>query len=109
MVRAMSECTVCPPWVECVHFEGTILWIGKRGHPELVKVQVGVHVAAAAFVVTQGSAIVACACSPEHPVLDGISLADFPPRGLFHDLDSARTELARRAELLRLEEPARGR
>ena len=25
-----SECTVCPPWVMCAHFEGQILWLSSR-------------------------------------------------------------------------------
>ncbi len=63
----MTECTVCPDWLErCSHFDGIIIWLGKMNNPRLLQTLVGHHAEDNGFVVCQGNAIVRCGCSPEH-------------------------------------------
>ena len=96
----LSECPVCPPWVECVHFDEQVLWLGDMHTPQPELEKFG-HRAAEGWQVSGPGVPFPCSCAAGHLVMvsDGVE---------YHSLTEARTELARRAELLRLEEPARG-
>lgn len=73
-----SECTVCPPWVRCVHFDGRILWLITQP-PSLFAAMRGPHTGGGPYAVGVGTAVVACSCNPQHLVLNipGRSFTDF--------------------------------
>ena len=96
----LSECPVCPSWVECVHFDGEILWLIDSANSSLNQSLVGAHSDMDGRVgVIQGTQVALCICGG-HPILDNATKVEW-----FADLPTARPFFARRAELLRLGEP----
>ena len=101
----LSECSSCPRGaIECVHFGGLTLWLADNsteGSPEFPG-----HYSSNVFTVMGPLRPHICtkiAC-PDHLVMNQEAANCVS----YSALPEARTELARRAELLRLGEPARG-
>ena len=96
----MTECTVCPGWLErCSHFGDSIIWLGKLNTPRLLETLVGEHTdIGEGFVVCQGDAIIECDCSPAHLRLHR---GGQPHQARFSHLADAETEFSQReAQLL---------
>lgn len=95
----MTECTVCPDWLErCSHFGGTIIWLGKLSNPRVLQVLVN-HADAdsVGFVVCQGESIIRCGCSPKHLRL---RRGSHPLQETFSHITDAEAEFYRREAAL---------
>ena len=100
MAEAVRErvCTACSPWVVmCAHRAGVVVLLSDETLATLPT-----HSSPKRFVVHGPGVRVPCNCGINHLAFD-----DFGESSRFDTIEDAQVEFARRAELLRLEEPAR--
>lgn len=98
-VEALAErdgCGCPDHLVQCVHFDGQILWLVEEAAILRSGVMDGLHAGHQGFGVGCGTKVVPCPCSPEHLVLDirGDAFSNFDT------LPEARAEFAERERKL---------